>query len=138
MTSTLCADDLRTPTRTSRCAHVTAVLRDGGTVALRPLVMGEIAPQLAVLEAMSDGSRFQRFLTGMPAQLPSAARAALSAIDGRRHVAWLASIDGQPVGVARYVELEPGLAEVAFEDVDAHHGRGIGSVLLEAVATVAM
>ena len=86
---------------------------------------------------MSDESRWQRFLTAMPPRLPGSAQAALAAVDGRRHVAWLATVDGCPAGVARSVEFEPGTAEVAFEVVDAHHGRGIGSLLLEAVTTVA-
>lgn len=116
---------------------IAAALRDGGTVVLRPLERGETAPQIAVLDKMSVASRWQRFLTAVPTRLPTAVLAALSDIDGRRHVAWLASVDGRPAGVARYVECEPGLAEVAFEVVDAHHGRGIGSLLLEAVATVA-
>ncbi len=137
MTSTLCADDLRTEALPTLYGDVVAVLRDGGIAVLRPLDAGEVAPQVAVLEGMSDESRWQRFLTAMPAQLPRSAQEALAAIDGRRHVAWLASVDGCPAGVARSVEYEPGTAEVAFEVVDAHHGRGIGSLLLEAVTTVA-
>jgi RimJ/RimL family protein N-acetyltransferase len=137
MTSTLCADDLRTEALPTPYGHVVGVLRDGGVVVLRPLGRGEIGPQVAVLDRMSDESRWQRFLTAMPARLPRSAQAALAAVDGHRHVAWLASVDGSPAGVARSVEYEPGTAEVAFEVVDAHHGRGIGSLLLEAVTTVA-
>ena len=138
MTSTLCAEDRRTAEalRSPYDAVVTD-LPDGGTVVLRPLQRGEIAPQLAVLEGMSATSRWQRFLTAMPPRLSTAAQAALSSIDGRQHVAWLASVDGRPAGVARYVEFEPGVAEVAFEVVDAHHGRGIASLLLEVVTTIA-
>lgn len=117
--------------------RVAAVLEDGGVVTLRPLGRGESAPQLAVIEQMSDTARWQRFLAAVPRRLPARAVAALSDIDGRRHVAWLASIDDEAVGVARWVRVGEAVAEVAFEVVDHHHGRGIGSVLLDAVATVA-
>ena len=90
-----------------------------------------------VLEGLSDLSRQQRFLVPVAARLPAAMQAALGAIDGDRHVAWLASVDGRPAGVARSVELEPGAAEVALEVVDLHQGRGVGTLLLEAVTTVA-
>ena len=137
MASTLHADDLLSPERPSPRREIIAVLRDTGSVVLRPLGDGETTPQLAVLEGLSDRSRQQRFLVPVPSQLPAAMQAALGAVDGHRHVAWLASVDGRPAGVARSVELRTGAAEIALEVVDAHHGRGIGTLLLEAVTTVA-
>jgi GNAT superfamily N-acetyltransferase len=115
---------------------VHAPLRSGGTASLRPLGPGETGPLREVFAQMSDASRYSRYLAGTP-RLPAAMLAALADVDGRRHAAWLASVDGAPAGIARYVAVGPGTVEVAFEVVDAHHGRGLGSVLLDTVTTVA-
>jgi GNAT superfamily N-acetyltransferase len=116
--------------------HVRVRLRDGGTVLLRPLADGEVTVLETVFEGLSGRSRHQRFLVPMP-RLPSAHRRALADVDGRRHVAWVALADGVPVGISRYVVTAPDVAELAFEVVDAHQGRGIGSALVDAVTTVA-
>ncbi len=105
-------------------------------VELRPVRRGETGPLRAVFDAMSPESRAQRYLTGMP-RLPRAMLDALADVDGDSHVAWLASVEGWPVGVARYVVVAPGVAEIALEVADAHHGRGIGTALVDALTTVA-
>jgi len=122
---------------TTLSPEVCATLRDGGLVTLRPLGQGEVGPQVAVLEGMSEASRYQRFLVAMPPRLPGPVLAALGDVDGHRHVAWLASVDGRPVGIARYVLVDTGTAELAFEVVDAEQGRGIGTALLDALAVTA-
>jgi RimJ/RimL family protein N-acetyltransferase len=116
--------------------EVLVPLRQGGTVALRPLRPGEAGPLQEIFDGMSAEARFQRYLAGMP-RLPGAMLTALADVDGVRHAAWLASVAGRPVGVARYVVVEPGVAELAFEVTDAHRGTGIGTVLLDAITTVA-
>lgn len=116
--------------------HVRVPLRDGGSVLLRPLVNGEVSVLDGVFEGLSARSRQQRFLVPMP-RLPGAHRRALADVDDRRHVAWVALVDGEPVGICRYVATTPDTAELAFEVVDAHQGRGIGSALVDAVTTVA-
>lgn len=109
----------------------------GGRLAeLRPLRPGEREPLLAVFEAMSETSRARRYLTGM-VRLPAMMLGPLTAVDGHRHVAWLASVDGRPVGIARSVHVGAGTAELAVEVVDDHHGLGLGSALVDAVTTVA-
>jgi RimJ/RimL family protein N-acetyltransferase len=117
---------------------VTAHLRDGATADLRPLRAGESDALLAVLDGMSEESRVLRYLTGLP-RMPRRMLDMLCDVDGDRHVAWLASVDGQPAGIARFVRLagDPTTAELAFEVVDAHHGRGLATVLLDTVMTVA-
>ena len=121
-----------------RPAHdvVTVRLRGGGLVELRPLRRGERDALLAVFDGMSPESRALRYLTGM-LRMPSATLDLLTEVDGDRHVAWLASAQGQPVGIARYVRDDAGIAEVAVEVVDDHQGLGIGSALVDAVTTVA-
>jgi len=116
--------------------HVPVTLRDGGTALLRPLLPGETDPLLDVFEQLSAGSRASRYLVGMP-RLPRAMVTALAAVDGCRHLAWLASVDDRPAGIARVVRTGSATAEVAFEVADRHHGRGLGTALLDAVTTVA-
>jgi RimJ/RimL family protein N-acetyltransferase len=111
-------------------------LPGGLVVALRPLRREERDPLLAVFDGMSPVSRARRYLTGM-VRLPSPVLEHLTAVDGHRHVAWLAAVRGQPVGIARCVHDDAGVAEVAVEVVDDHHGLGIASALVDAVTTVA-
>jgi acetyltransferase len=111
-------------------------LPDGRIVTLRPLRRGERAPLLTVFEGMSSASRARRYLTGM-VRLPSTMLDALTDVDGHRHVAWLASMDGRAVGIARTVQDDTGAADVAVEVVDDRHGLGIASALVDAVTTVA-
>lgn len=117
---------------------VEAGLRGGGVAHLRPLRQGEDGPLLDVFEQMSHESRALRYLTGLT-RLPRAMLSVLVDVDDDRHVAWLASVDGQPAGLARYVRApgSPATAELAFEVVDHHHGRGLGTVLLDTITTVA-
>ena len=117
-------------------AYVAAPLPGGGSVRLRPLGSGETAPVEAVFAGMSPQARAQRYLTGLPT-LPPTMLVTLADVDGDRHVAWGAFLGTRPVGIARYVLEEPGVAEIAFEVVDDHHGAGIGTVLVDAVTTVA-
>ncbi len=119
-------------------ALLDARLRDGTAVTLRPLGRGEAAALLDVFDGMSGDSRALRYLTGLP-RMPQPMLSMLTDVDDDRHVAWLASIAGEPAGIARYVRL-PGCAttaEVAFEVVDRHHGRGLATVLLDTITTVA-
>jgi len=46
-------------------------------------------------------------------------------------------VRGSPVGICRYVRTSRDTAELAFEVVDAEQRRGIASVLVDAVTTVA-
>lgn len=111
-------------------------LRDGGQVLLRPLRPGEASALHAVFGGLSTRSRAARYLTAVP-RLTPAMRDALLAVDGERHVGWLALLGDQPVGIARYVRMEndPAAAELAFEVVDDQHGRGLGTALLDALST---
>jgi GNAT superfamily N-acetyltransferase len=70
-------------------------------------------------------------------QLTGSMRTALTAVDGHTHIAWLGEIDGHPVAIGRLIRVAPGSAEIAFEVVDAHQGRGLGTALLDTLLTVA-
>jgi GNAT superfamily N-acetyltransferase len=116
-------------------ASVVARIRDG-VVAVRPLETGEHDALGRVFEGMSRASRYSRYLTGLGG-LPASMARALTEVDGSRHVAWLASVDGEPVGIGRWIRTAPETAELAFEVVDRHHDRGIGTVLVDVLTTVA-
>ena len=126
------------PLARRRPASVRVPLPDGGTALLRPLQDGETGPLLDVFAGMSPASRANRYLVGAP-RLTGAFVRALTATDGLMHVAWLASVDDRPAGIARYVRTDedPCTAELALEVVDEHQRRGLGLALLDAVTTVA-
>jgi GNAT superfamily N-acetyltransferase len=113
-----------------------AVLPDAGPVALRPLRHGESDPLHAVFDGLSPESRRGRYLMSVPSLSTPAVRV-LTDVDGHRHIAWLASVAGRPVGIARCIRVSPDTAEIAYEVVDRHQGRGIGAALVDAVTTAA-
>jgi GNAT superfamily N-acetyltransferase len=105
-------------------------------ITIRPLRNGDTQTVATVFERLGAGSREKRFCGAKP-RLPDAELAALARVDGGRHVL-VAYADGdpKPVGIARLVR-DGVSAEIAFEVVDDHQGRGIGSVLAEELAAVA-
>jgi GNAT superfamily N-acetyltransferase len=93
-----------------------------------------------VFAGMSPASRRRRYLAAVDALSPTALTA-LNAVDGDRHVAFVAEVGRgrkrRPVGVARYVIDGPGRAEVAYEVVDGWQGRGVGTRLVGALVHAA-
>jgi GNAT superfamily N-acetyltransferase len=107
-------------------------LPDGSVVAVRPQTP-EDRPHLADFFArLSPRSRYQRFFTGTPPQLPSRMLDALSDVDGDRHVGLLAMRGDRIVGAARYLRRAdaPAIADVAFSVADELQGRGLGRLLM--------
>ncbi len=100
---------------------------------LREVHLGEHSLLDTVFGGMSPRSRYLRFHGATP-RLTTAVRRLLVAVDGRRHVAVVALVDGRAVGIARCLALGRGRAELAVEVVDAWHGRGVGTALVRAVA----
>ncbi len=93
---------------------------------------------------LSPESRYRRFFSPMP-RLSDPLLRRLTATDGHDHVALIAETipyDDEPpapVGVARFIRLRDrrSAAEVAVTVVDELHGRGLGRLLLEAIAALA-
>ena len=95
-----------------RDPHVEVRLDSGHVAVLRPLRAQEEEPLVRVFDGMSELSRSRRYLTGMPYLPPSVIRRLVD-LDGCSHVAWVASIDGKPVGIGRYGAYDNRLVDVA-------------------------
>lgn len=101
---------------------------------VRPLHHGETRPILAVFEQLSARSVYHRFHSGMPTLTASVLRRLATRSPGRCE-AFVAELDGRPVGVARWCRYptEPAAADLSVEVADSLHRSGIGTLLLRAV-----
>lgn len=118
-------------------------LRDGTRVRLRPIVPEDKALLLEGFRRLSPESRYRRFLSPIE-ELTEDQLRELTEIDYVDHFAWVA-LDleeaGHPgIGVSRYVRIpgETEVAEAAVTVVDDYQGRGVGTLLLEALGAVAL
>ena len=122
----------------------TAILstHDGTRIRIRPIVPEDRDLLRQGYEELSEESRYRRFM-GLK-RLTDADLDYLTQIDYHDHFAWIAfSQDEHPehaIGVARYVRSKdnPEEAEAAVTVLDDYQNRGIGTLLLEALAAVAL
>ena len=113
------------------------VLSDGGTVLIRPIRPDDNAALARFHERLSPESVYLRYFSPHP-HLSDAELEFLTTVDYRLRMALVAVLGDEIVGVARYEGREGKTnAEVAFLVDDHHHGRGIGTVLLEWLAAAA-
>jgi GNAT superfamily N-acetyltransferase len=107
-------------------------LADGSRIFLREVRPGDRGAIRAGFERLSPESRYRRFFAPM-SRLSQADLTYLTEVDHHDHEAVLAfDGDGGPVGVARYVRVDPPTeAEVAVAVVDDWQGRGAGTALVE-------
>lgn len=112
-------------------------LKSGIKAEVRPILPID-APLIAEgLSGLSESSRFARFGVGIHS-LSSQELRYLSEVDHRTHVAWGATIGGEPAGVGRYFVLpEEGCAEVALAVVDKFQRQGLGRSLFDVLTAVA-
>jgi acetate---CoA ligase (ADP-forming) len=118
-------------------SDVDVVVRDGSTVSLRRAAERDVPALLQFLNALSPGSLYYRFL-GLPSLTLSRVRT-LTAADGDTGTALVAEAGGRIVAFAGFY-LDPTAtdrAEVAFAVSDALQGHGIGTRMLERLASVA-
>jgi len=112
-------------------------LRDGSRVRLRQGHSSDKQLLMRGFTRLSPESRYRRFLVAMPELTDEMVRY-LTVIDHHDHEAIVALDDktGEGVGVARYVRSKerPDVAEVAVTVIDDWQGRGIGTLLLEAIS----
>ncbi len=114
-----------------------ALLTDGSTVEIRPAGPQDAAAVQAMHAAMSPDNMYLRFFSRSP---HAAEREAVrvSREPGPDHAALLAWLGGRLVGVATYEPTRrPGVAEIAFAVPDDMHRRGIATLLLEHLVSLA-
>ncbi|HEY1917451.1 MAG TPA: GNAT family N-acetyltransferase [Streptosporangiaceae bacterium] len=114
-----------------------ALLIDGSTIEIRP---ARPADEQAVREmhaALSPRNAYLRFFSLSPMNAEREANR-VSREPGPDHAALLAWLGGELAGVASYEPAdEPGVAEIALAVPDHLHGRGIATLLLEHLVSVA-
>jgi RimJ/RimL family protein N-acetyltransferase len=115
-----------------------ATLADGTAVVIRPLTAADGPEILRGLEHLSARSRHRRFL-GPPPSFGTATIEYLTHVDHHHHEALGAAEQrtGTGIAVARFIRLadDPATAEIAITIVDAYQHRGLGTVLLDRLAT---
>jgi GNAT superfamily N-acetyltransferase len=122
----------------------THTLGDGTRVVLRHIRPEDSADLARDFARLSPESRYRRFLGGVTHLSDSALRY-LTEVDGRDHVAIVATCDSPDLktetglGVARFVRLhdEPTVAEAAVTVADDVQRRGLGRLLAATLAIAA-
>jgi len=120
------------------------VLRDGQKVVLRHIQPSDAEEVRRGFRALSPESRYRRFFTGI-ADLDDAALAYLVNVDGKDHVAIVATTESldlkteRGVGVARFVRSreDPAVAEAAVTIVDDMQRIGLGTLMTKTLARAA-
>src|SRR5438034_7055642 len=118
--------------------QVYALLADGTTVEIRQAGPGDYDAIKAMHEAMAPDNIYLRFFCYSKRSAEFEARR-ICQDPAPGTAALLALLDGELVGVASYCELigHPGQAEVAFAVADHMHHRGIATLLLEHLVSLA-
>jgi GNAT superfamily N-acetyltransferase len=119
------------------------ILADGTRVLVRPLLPGDRAELAARYEQLSPASRRRRFF-GTPDRLSEHVLDYLTNLDYRTHFAWAAFAIDEPdspgIAVARYIcdHRDATNAEIAVTVLDRYQHRGLGTLLTQLLADVAV
>jgi RimJ/RimL family protein N-acetyltransferase len=115
-------------------------LRDGTPAMIWPLLPTDGQALREMFRRLSPESRQRRFLSALSDLDDAMIQRLVGQVDGVHHIALVLVVlppDGQewPVAVARLVQdpADPASAEVAFTVADEWQGRGVGTVLAEAL-----
>jgi GNAT superfamily N-acetyltransferase len=110
-------------------------LRDGSRVTIRAVVPGDEAALRSFLEGLCAEARYLRFFSGAA---DTAGAAHLAAAPGAGRFGLLARDEaGAVVAHALYSAIDESRAEVAVEVADHLHDYGLGTILIERLASVA-
>jgi acyl-CoA synthetase (NDP forming)/GNAT superfamily N-acetyltransferase len=114
------------------------LLSDGATAHIRPITPDDDELLVAFYARVSEESKYYRFFAPRPTLSQRDIRN-YTTVDHDARVAFIVTVGDRMIGVGRYDRIGSGSpdAEVAFLVEDAHHGRGLGSVLLEHLAQAA-
>jgi len=130
-------DEAGTAAMTTPAAASYALLSDGSTVEIRPARPQDADDIRQMHEQMSPDNAYFRFFSFSP-QAPEREAQRLARPAGPDHAALLARLDGKLIGVASYEPTHrPGIAEIAFAVSDEMHGRGVATLLLEHLVSLA-
>lgn len=114
------------------------VLRDGATAHLRPVLPTDRDALTAMYSGQSERTIYLRFFT-YKSTLSARELTRFTTVDHHDRVAFVMMNGDEMIGIGRYDRTDdPAEAEVAFFISDAHHGRGIGSILLEHLAAAGL
>ncbi len=115
-----------------------ALLADGTTITIRPARPGDYESVKQLHEAMSPDNLYLRFFS-MSRQAAEQEARRVCRGDGPGRGALLGWLGDELAGVASYeaAGAPPGHAEVAFAVADAMHGRGVATLLLEHLVSLA-
>jgi acyl-CoA synthetase (NDP forming)/RimJ/RimL family protein N-acetyltransferase len=114
-----------------------ALLADGSTVEIRHATPNDAADIRQMHAELSPANAYFRFFSFSP-QAPEREAQRLSRAEDDDHAALLARLDGQLIGAASYEPTtRPGIAEIAFAVSDEMHGRGVATLLLEHLVSIA-
>jgi acyl-CoA synthetase (NDP forming)/GNAT superfamily N-acetyltransferase len=118
-------------------AGVFALLADGATAEIRAAIPDDLDAVRGMYEAMSQQNLYLRFFSLSKSAAGQEARRLCRPADPD-HAALLALLNGKIVGAASYEPTgAPGVAEVAFAVADDMHGRGVATLLLEHLVSLA-
>ena len=122
----------------ARTTGVYALLADGSTVQVRPASAADFEAVKAMHEAMAPGNAYLRFFS-LSRTAPEREARRITRDPGPGHAALLALYGADVIGVASYevVKGGAGVAEVAFAVADTMHHRGIATLLLEHLVSLA-
>src|SRR4029077_4889745 len=133
-----CAEGETTMSMAQDAGPVYALLADGTTVEIRQARPDDFDAVQAMHEAMSPDSIYLRFFSYSRRSAETEARR-ICTDPGPGNAALLALRGGELAGVASFAGLtgRPGLAEVAFAVADHMHHKGIATLLLEHLVSLA-
>jgi RimJ/RimL family protein N-acetyltransferase len=113
-------------------------LIDGTSVTLRPIRPDDAEALATFNERLSRESRYLRYFS-FRRGIGERELERFTHPDGRLHAGFVALVDGELVGHACFDRKEGELAaEIGFEVADAFQGRGLGTLLLEALVRHAL
>lgn len=138
MTETIAATISEPPADYPNEWEQNAVLKDGGTVRLRPIVPSDAPALQAFVKNMSTESSYFRFFR-VKKQLEPRELEQFTHLDYDVQMAFVAIVDGNLVGIGRYNadDCPDGFAEAAFTVADDMQGKGIGTLLVYRIAAYA-